>query len=64
MNNRYTVQPVSRHAKGKHRWMVVDDRRHICIRFTVTEAEAIQFASTMNTTPAIPVYAAEGWEEF
>ena len=53
MSNSYSVKPVSRHATGMHRWMVVDLKRMVCVRFTVTRDEAERIARTMTMTPMV-----------
>ena len=50
MSNSYSVKPVSRHATGMHRWMVVDLKRMVCVRFTVTRDEAERLARMMTLT--------------
>ena len=48
MSNPYTIKPVSRHARGMHRWMVIDEKRMVCVRFTVTRDEAERLARMMT----------------
>ena len=53
MSTGYTVKPVSRHAAGMHRWMVMDEKRMVCVRFTVTRDQAETVARSMTVTPMV-----------
>jgi hypothetical protein len=72
MSNRYSVRPVSKHARGMHRWMVVDTKTMTAVRFTVTRHEAVRRAEYLEMTPAqreererlmVANYVAEGLGE-
>jgi hypothetical protein len=49
MSNQYSIQPVSKHARGLHRWMVRDNVKFVAVRFTRTKDEAVRYCADRNS---------------